>query len=97
MLEVGTVVHGTHRPEDLIPALMSELESRDPSGYRLFLETNQHVYLSLADDPNSNEIHEIVERLFDDLNWCAPDGYFFGAHPGDGSDFGYWPIDDEVG
>jgi len=31
----------------------------------------------------------------DALNEYAPDGYYFGAIEGDGSDFGFWAIEDE--
>ena len=33
---------------------------------------------------------EIVNDLMDALNEYAPDGYYFGAIEGDGSDFGFW-------
>lgn len=36
-----------------------------------------------------------LEALFDRLEDLAPEGYTFGAHPGDGSDFGFWPVEAE--
>jgi hypothetical protein len=42
-----------------------------------------------ADDHNW-----VLEQLFDLLNKDLPDGLYFGAHPGDGSDFGYWGVEE---
>jgi len=36
---------------------------------------------------------EALEWMTDRLNECAPEGYFFGAHPSDGACFGFWPED----
>ena len=33
-----------------------------------------------------------MKDLFDCLNDYAPDGYYFGSHEGNGSEFGYWEI-----
>ncbi len=35
---------------------------------------------------------ETISELIDFLNDHAPDGFCFGAHEGDGSDFGWWPV-----
>jgi hypothetical protein len=35
---------------------------------------------------------EIIADMMDALNDLAPAGYYFGAHEGDGSDFGFWPL-----
>ena len=39
---------------------------------------------------NEEEKNIYVLELFDVLDELAPDGFYFGAHEGSGSDFGYW-------
>lgn len=68
----GTIISGTLKLEDLLPAFATAAgEPFDPQGDWIELE-----------------------RLVDVLNEQAPEGYYFGAHPGDGADFGFWPADE---
>jgi len=109
--ELGTVISGTMRHEDLIPAFMDRLD-----------DLKQDLALSAADTQNAGCELEItrqvgaiddflgaieqrmeaegyysseqsdydLEELFERLENFAPDGCYFGAHPGDGADYGFW-------
>lgn len=100
MEETGTVIAGTLRPEDLAPAWLDELEARDISRAELIMADYRSI---LAVIENTDEWlpadYEEADWLLDDLyralNEVAPNGYYFGGHPGDPADFGYWPIEEE--
>ena len=38
----------------------------------------------------SGDANEDTHALFDILDTIAPAGHYFGAHPGDGCDYGFW-------
>lgn len=87
----GTVICGTMRAYDLCPALMDEAELCG-------LNVDAHrLHWSIArtmPDSSSSKIEEenyLLDELFDMLDSIAPDGYYFGAHIGDGADYGWWP------
>ena len=42
---------------------------------------------------DSDDAAGLLESLFDMLEGCSPEDYYFGAHPGDGSDYGFWKMD----
>lgn len=133
----GTVIHGTGRIQDLVPAFLRELYSKDedkarelaaliPSSLQGGALCNHRVlesmrerrgvdaalvrnitnayFMMLLSNLNSNEDHAwwvsddvmyLLEDLFDALDDHAPTGCYFGSHPGDGSDFGYWAHDED--
>lgn len=45
-------------------------------------------------DFETENAHYLLETLFDALNDCAPDNHYFGAHVGNGSDYGFWESED---
>ena len=86
MIEVfkheGTVSHGTLRPEDLAPRFEGVLRELNPK------------LLRRLQDEKSDDLQEYVVGLMDALDMEAPEGYVFGTHEGDGSDFGFWDVRD---
>lgn len=48
----------------------------------------------LASEESGEDVAWWIDQLIGLLNCYAPPGHYFGAHPGDGSDFGFWPEDD---
>ena len=80
-MNIGTVIHGTLRTQDLIPAFLKELNKTDDT--------------LPADEGDlwwySEEAQEMVNYLIDELDEKSPPYTYFGASEGDGSAFGYWP------
>lgn len=89
--QLGTVISGTLRTEDLLSAYMNTLARFDPNHYLL-------TEYTLPSD--SNEMVDAVDGYLETLtaalcDHCPPFVYF-GAHPGDGADFGFWPDHDAI-
>lgn len=92
-LEV-TVIHATHRNCDLIPAFLEVLKDTPE-----YLQLAHIVPSSAMEDEydswwESDDAMFLVTDLFDTLDGYAPEGYYFGAIEGDGSDFGFWKWDE---
>ena len=102
----GTVIHGTLRPQDLVVVFLQECNQWVHRNnvdvarrYKdLSREVGQHGLLDSALNVidhhpwwQSEECTEVISDLMDLLSdIAAPHGLYFGAHPGDGSDFGFW-------
>lgn len=84
----GTVSRGTMRNEDLLRAFADELESlSDEAVPSVVAEAREYA----SSEPYSDAAWEVLATLEDYLQDHAPEGHYFGAHVGDGSDFGFWP------
>lgn len=96
-----SISKGTLIPKDLVCAIKAF-----NNGYirNLELEALIEEYESFEEETlddktksylNEVNLNEIVQEIFDALNELSPEGYYFGAHPGNGSDFGFWEITEE--
>ena len=88
---LGTVSHGTMREEDLIPDFLYELEhQKHLAREHRKLCRDINARMNAEDYYESEDASEDLSELFDALDAYAPPFFYFGAHPGDGSDYGYW-------
>jgi predicted phosphoadenosine phosphosulfate sulfurtransferase len=107
-LEGFSVSQATMREEDLIPAFTEFLQRAKNNGVTLSRRANatlreanalmkkhakaftgwNHLPVSVQD-----EASYLLQDLFDALDEIAPSGCYFGAHPGDGADYGFWKSD----
>lgn len=91
----GSISHATLRPEDLLPRFADVLEEL------MKLNSTNHKRLvararKAAENPDSEDASFILnEELYDALDEFSPEGYYFGAHEGDGADFGWWAVGDD--
>jgi hypothetical protein len=98
--EIGSISSGTLRTEDLLDAFADELEFRVQDNAEAWCSDEgrrmRDFLLGLVweareiEDYDSDEASELVAQLMSELCQFAPDDAYFGSHPGDGADFGYW-------
>jgi hypothetical protein len=101
---IGSISHGTHRPQDLIGSYLWELKSLLPvyEYQELTGKLDDMVKRTVTADALSDDDFdpseaidearsEALQYLTEQLEALAPVYTYFGAHPGDGSDFGFWP------
>lgn len=86
---IGSVTSGTFRPEDLLHAFADELESLGGRRYNRFVNRARRIR-------SESEARDVLEDLEQALEALSPPYCYFGAHPGDGADIGYWPDWDAI-
>lgn len=100
---MGTVSHGTLRSQDLIEAFSDELKrlrGAIPRGIQASI-TEYRRYASRKSE-NAQETAQdlapaIIDNLMNALQDFAPPYGYFGAHQGDGADFGFWLDTQDIG
>ena len=97
---MGSISSGTMRLEDLIPCFTSELSSlsRQP-GIVSAKQRKEHAKLvreiearidADSDYYDSDSADSDLEQLFDALGEYSGPYFYFGSHPGDGADYGWF-------
>lgn len=88
MLDIGSISHGTLRPQDLSSAIL-DVWPEEEKGTKLHKELQ---------DISRSEMcaEEIISDAIDTLQEYAPAFCYVGMHEGDGSDLGVWPDFDAI-
>jgi hypothetical protein len=94
---IGSISSGTMRPQDLMPDFIWELRHLGHRDKRLTVIQNR-VNTALngkygEDDAyftDEQSSYDLFETLFDMLDAHSLPYMYFGSHPGDGSDYGFW-------
>ena len=101
-----SISSGTMRPEDTVPAMVSALRELGYSGgewrrahaeFRTIEPTEARLVSAVLNGDNTgdpDDTGESVAWLADLLSEVAPDGCYFGAHPGEGACFGFWEVEE---
>lgn len=87
---IGSVSTATMRNEDLIPSFCEELRYL---GHRSKVLTGIEREVNKVNTDKYYESEESsfdLESLFDMLNAHSLPYMYFGSHPGDGADYGFW-------
>lgn len=98
MIEPGTVISGTMRDEDVIPALLAVLDVHAPEKAIEIRGIYPETIEALGADnkaPNETAVEMLRDDVWAAMEEIAPPGHVFGAHEGDGADFGFWESEDE--
>ena len=94
---MGSVSCGTMREEDLIPAFIYCLKSQKPlhRNHRKLVREIESAMESEGYFDSEEASYDLNDGLFDALQeYCLP-YFYFGSHPGDGADYGFWLSDTE--
>jgi len=70
----------------------------DPEDKEEYLPTYRNQYYNEIYIPEENQEEASIffnEDIFNYFNDIAPEGFYFSSHPGDGSCFGFWKIEEE--
>ena len=92
----GTVISGTRSVPDLLHAFADTLGTYgagDEDALLILLARHWTAILEAFPDTDVPDPQDTLDDLIERLEALAPEGHYFGTHPDDGADFGFWPSD----
>lgn len=101
--QVGSISEGTLDPVDLIEAFADTINELDETGH--FSDETAAALAFIEEDVPSDpdeasafddELEYMLAKMMEILDELAPPYCYFGAHPGDGADYGFWPSHDAI-
>lgn len=100
-LDIGVISEGTHRPQDLLPALLGALRDVDSTAYAQTMVNGGIIPAHAQEDDDaewwdSEDASGHVDALFDTLSEYAPPYCYFGSLEGDGACFGWFIAWDSI-
>ena len=96
-----SISHGTMIAEDIVDAITRTI----PDPYLAPIDAAITEFNCLRsfdadcripDKYAENASYILNEDIWDHLNSIAPEGCYFGSHPGDGADYGFWECEEEA-
>ena len=91
--QLGSISTGTLRTEDLLEAFASTLQQFNRTHPLL----GEYLDIHANDAWDSDKAADLLnEGFFNALQEYCPPFVYFGTHPGDGADFGFWPDIDTI-
>lgn len=89
-VHIGSVSTGTLVTDDLISSFMWELKHDESFSRRRYAQLEKELAELEAHEDEDGLDEFLNDTLFDAMQNLAPAYFYFGAHPGDGADFGFW-------
>lgn len=104
LVNIGSISADTMKAAHLLQSFAQAYFALMPKDHycSIFMKPFMQVtfdYLSARYDagkdfvPNEILEAELLDEFFDFFNELCPEGIYFGSHPSDGADFGFWEID----
>jgi len=103
----GTIIEGTLKDSDIGPACIEWLKEHAPEAYQEVVRefskeydlslngVDKKFWVAVLQDPEYDNWF-LFDMVYPTMHAQAPDGYYFGVHPDDGSNIGFHQIDEEV-